>query len=433
MMELPSYFKDFLQDIRPTASQIGDYKSGHTTLRKRLWEDERLSKIIVSDFLQGSYRRATAIRPQGDKRADVDVIVVTKLSQQEYTPEAALKLFEPFLEKHYKGKYEVQGRSFGITLSYVDLDIVPTAAPSESEIGIFAAASVTADENLEEAEDWRLTKSWMPQSQRPIHMSRALLESLRTEPEWKLSPLIIPDREARRWDRTHPLEQIRWTREKNAACHGHYVNVVKAIKWWRRINHSTPKYPKGSSNNTMVPDSVVSAVFLPRCRMDREYRSDNRQFGVRIPGRCIETIVKLCGAAGRNETGGILIGTYNERHDCAHIMDVIPPPADSRRGRTWFARGVRGLQNLLNRLWRTERSFYVGEWHFHPFAAPIPSDQDMKQMQTIAATAASRCPEPLLFILGGDPAGVWDMAVFVFPRGRNMTRLQVLVMGDGVK
>ena len=60
-MELPSYFSDFLSAIRPTDSQKEDYKTGHKTLRERLNNDEKLGPILVSDFLQGSYRRATAI------------------------------------------------------------------------------------------------------------------------------------------------------------------------------------------------------------------------------------------------------------------------------------------------------------------------------------------------------------------------------------
>src|SRR4051812_15992004 len=115
-MELPSYFSDFLTEIRLTSGQINDCRRGHTTLRDRLLADDTLSKIIVNTFLQGSYRRATAVRPKGDSRADVDVIVVTKLDRKEYTPARALELFVPFLEKHYKGKYTPQGRSFAIEL-----------------------------------------------------------------------------------------------------------------------------------------------------------------------------------------------------------------------------------------------------------------------------------------------------------------------------
>jgi len=130
MSNINTYFTDFLQDIRLTENQRNDLKRGHSTLRDRLMSDESLSKYIVTTFLQGSYRRSTAIRPVGDKRADVDVIVVTKLDRNSVTPQKAIDLFIPFVEKHYKGKYRVQGRSIGIELSYVDLDIVITSAPS---------------------------------------------------------------------------------------------------------------------------------------------------------------------------------------------------------------------------------------------------------------------------------------------------------------
>ena len=59
------------------------------------------------------------------KNPDVDIIIVTSLSETEYTPRAALELFKPFLERYYSGKYKLQGRSWGIQLSNVDLDFCP--------------------------------------------------------------------------------------------------------------------------------------------------------------------------------------------------------------------------------------------------------------------------------------------------------------------
>ncbi len=142
-MILKTDFETFLKDIRPTSAMRDDLKKGHKTLRDRLNADADLKPILVSDFLQGSYRRYTAVRPKGEKRSDVDIIVVTKLDETEYTPKKALALFEPFLEKHYKGKWRPQGRSFGIELSYVELDVVPTSAPTEQEYGILQSDSVT--------------------------------------------------------------------------------------------------------------------------------------------------------------------------------------------------------------------------------------------------------------------------------------------------
>ena len=99
MATVPTYFKDFLANIRLTSSQVNDLKTGHHTLRNRLNDDEELSKIIVSTFLQGSYKRSTAVKPKNGTKSDVDVIVVTKLDSNEYTPEQALNTFVPFLDK----------------------------------------------------------------------------------------------------------------------------------------------------------------------------------------------------------------------------------------------------------------------------------------------------------------------------------------------
>lgn len=150
MSTVPSYFKDFLSNIRLSDNQVKDLKTGHTTLRRRLEEDETLSKIIISTFLQGSYRRSTAVKPKNGNKSDVDVIVVTKLDSEEFTPEEALDLFVPFLEKHYKDKYRIQGRSIGISLSYVDLDIVPTSAPGESETGVLQDEAIISEYTIED-------------------------------------------------------------------------------------------------------------------------------------------------------------------------------------------------------------------------------------------------------------------------------------------
>lgn len=264
-MELKSYFTDFLADIRPQANHKEEYKTGHRTLRKRLNEDEKLSPIIVNTFLQGSYRRATAIRPHKDKRADVDVVVVTTLHQDDYTPDEAMDLFTQFLDKHYKDKYTRQGRSIAINLSYIDLDLVITSAPSETERTALKSASVSAEESLEEADDWRLVPAWVGFSERTYTGSiERMLELARKQAEWKLEPLYIPDRDAKCWEPTHPLEQIKWTRDKNSACNKHYVNVVKAIKWSRRVNYETPKYPKGYPLEHIIgyccPDNISSVA-----------------------------------------------------------------------------------------------------------------------------------------------------------------------------
>lgn len=241
---MTTYFRDFLEKIRLTDNQNAELKSAHTTLRKRLQEDEGLSEIVETTFLQGSYRRATAVRPKNGNRSDVDIVVVTKVDKGEVTPEEALDLFEPFLEKWYEGKYQKQGRSWGIQMTHVDLDIVPTSAPSIAESNLIKNELILSDYNIEEMEEkakelnesnW-LNNTWYQNYQ-------LLFESQKNE-TWKNEPLYIPDREAEIWDKTHPLEQIRWTQEKNKNCNGHFVNIVKCLKWWRKEKYPEDKHPK---------------------------------------------------------------------------------------------------------------------------------------------------------------------------------------------
>lgn len=243
MASVPSYFNDFLTKIRLTGAQTDECKAGHKTLRERLHADKDLAPILVDSFLQGSYRRSTAIRPSEDsKKSDVDVIVVTTLDRSKLTPSKALEVFRPFLKKHYDGKYELQGRSWGIKLSYVELDLVPTSAPSEVVTELFKSESVTTTDTVEEAKDWQMSLTWRASGLKPVGKTSVALEAV--EKQWQKEPLWIPDRQAKMWEETHPLAQIAATVVKNKACNGNFVNVVKCLKWWRTTQKPKPKYPK---------------------------------------------------------------------------------------------------------------------------------------------------------------------------------------------
>ena len=255
-MELPSYFTDFMRNISPSSEESKQYQEAHKELREKLMADDDLKEIIVTTFLQGSYRRSTILRPEPGEHADVDVVVVTKISKEDTTPEQALLTFVPFLEKHYQGRFELQGRSIGITLDDVDLDLVITSAPSESQEGILKSSVVSGNETLE---DW-LGESWITLGRRHGEFDEVWLAKAQEE-GWKFEPLDIPDREARIWKPTHPLEQIRWTHEKNGLTNGHYIHVVKAIKEWKRVSKSLPRYPKGYPLEHLIgaccPDGVT--------------------------------------------------------------------------------------------------------------------------------------------------------------------------------
>ena len=146
---------------------------------------------------------------------------------------------------------------------------------------------------------------------------------------------------------------------------------------------------------------------------DRQFRSSDKRFSVLISQVELTKAVKQCGKAGQNETGGILVGRYTAAHDSAVVTSVSDAPRDSRAGGTWFSRGVAGLQNWLNGLWKSE-TYYLGEWHFHPFALASPSGDDLAEMRSIANTESYHCPEPILLIVGGDPKENWHVKLFIY-------------------
>lgn len=91
------------------------------------------------------------------------------------------------------------------------------------------------------------------------------------------------------------------------------------------------------------------------------------------------------------------MGSYNDSLNCAVVSDASERPPDSKSGRTWLMRGTAGLQDWLNRLWnKSERRYYLGEWHFHPGGDSEPSRMDIKQMGKIARSSFYKCPEPIL-------------------------------------
>ena len=142
-MDIPTYFTDFMHNIRPSPQEMEVYQRAHRELRELLLADDDLKDLVVITFLQGSYRRATLLRPGPGEHADVDVVVVTRMSGDDTTPDQAIRAFVPFLDRHYPGKYRLQGRSIGITLDGVDLDLVVTSAPSESQQGILQSDGLT--------------------------------------------------------------------------------------------------------------------------------------------------------------------------------------------------------------------------------------------------------------------------------------------------
>lgn len=156
---------------------------------------------------------------------------------------------------------------------------------------------------------------------------------------------------------------------------------------------------------------------------DMEFWSEDRRFGLRVNAELLAQLREWCAAAGRHETGGILVGHYTGSLDCAIATHVSGAPADSRHGPNWFHRGVSGLQPWLDRLWQGLRHHYLGEWHYHPGHSSVPSSTDDAQMVRIAGSRLYRRPEPVSLVIGGSADGGWSEGAYVYPRRKGRVTL----------
>lgn len=152
--------------------------------------------------------------------------------------------------------------------------------------------------------------------------------------------------------------------------------------------------------------------------------TEDGRYGLRIPTIVLEKMLNFCENSKGMETGGVFVGHYSNNHDCALVTDCSGAPQDSKVGARYFYRGIKGLQNWFRQLWHhQERQYYLGEWHYHPMGSPTPSHIDVEQMKHNASDISYHCPEPALFIIGGDPKSGWTYESLVYIREIGEVRL----------
>lgn len=145
----------------------------------------------------------------------------------------------------------------------------------------------------------------------------------------------------------------------------------------------------------------------------KTFKSKDNRFCVTLQKEQLDLMLSMCKKSKRHETGGVLAGTYTDKNRNVLITHIGRPPLDSEFGLTWFVRGVKGIQDWLNNLWKNKTGYYVGEWHYHPFSSSSPSSQDLKQLKSISQSNEYNCPEPVLVIVGGDPKKDWTLSATI--------------------
>ena len=102
------------------------------------------------------------------------------------------------------------------------------------------------------------------------------------------------------------------------------------------------------------------------------------------------------------ETGGILFGQRDDVSKILWINEITGPPPDTEASEDYFLCGVEGIaETNQEKQDRTRGSVqFVGMWHTHPRALPLPSEIDVAGMKKIVCATDPPTPKALLLIVG---------------------------------
>ena len=122
-----------------------------------------------------------------------------------------------------------------------------------------------------------------------------------------------------------------------------------------------------------------------------------------------------------NETGGVLLGSFDVERRILYVVDALPSPSDSKEWPTLYIRGCDGLTKAVDALTKKTHGMleYVGEWHSHPEGvSPTASHDDLKVFAWLGdLMQADGLPAVMMIV--GDP-GSTICYVGEIPRETNL-------------
>jgi integrative and conjugative element protein (TIGR02256 family) len=117
-----------------------------------------------------------------------------------------------------------------------------------------------------------------------------------------------------------------------------------------------------------------------------------------------------------NETGGVLIGSFNLERKIIYIVDTVPSPPDSTEWPVLYIRGCEGLPERIESIQEATLGMlqYVGEWHSHPNGCSTePSNDDLKVFSWLTGHMSGDGLPAVMSIVGEAEAMSWFVGSIV--------------------
>ncbi|MCU1486194.1 MAG: hypothetical protein JWN67_2940 [Actinomycetia bacterium] len=112
-------------------------------------------------------------------------------------------------------------------------------------------------------------------------------------------------------------------------------------------------------------------------------------------------------AAGKFETGGVLLGWRRPDLDVTVVAAATGPGANAVRGRNRLELDTLDLQTQVEAAFDTSGAdhTYLGDWHLHHEARPTPSGRDLASLNELTSETGLAMEDGLLVIVGSDRKG----------------------------
>jgi len=104
-----------------------------------------------------------------------------------------------------------------------------------------------------------------------------------------------------------------------------------------------------------------------------------------------------------NETGGVLLGSWDLTRRIVYVVDTIAAPPDSEERTTLFIRGSAGLRERVIKAGERTGGMiqYMGEWHSHPDGyGTVPSEDDSNIFSWLSEKTQEDGFPPIMLIVG---------------------------------
>ena len=216
----------------------------------------------------------------------------------------------------------------------------------------------------------------------------------------------------------------------------HLINE-KCLKHHLKRNHGRIRYATSCRDvSSTIPQDLVALQAAICSRAIRQlssneqafmsiWRTDEDQISVQRYSFPVKNFIKckigewiLCADEGfidkvhetranklPNETGGVLVGSYDMQRKIVYVVDCLPSPPDSEEWPTLYIRGCRGLRSQIEKVQQDtgNQLGYVGEWHSHPAACSVKPSHDDRQVFDWLSDHMKIDGLPPLMLIVGDP------------------------------